>query len=414
MNRSRRHFVRSSLLWGLPTLYGLPIPSSAQRESALSDAAAPQTDTNANPAKKADHVELRRTPEAGIEPRGVVDKQGILHLIYFKGDPAAGDVFYVRKEPGAASFTTAWQVNSQSGSVLATGSVRGAQIAIGKNGRAHVAWFGSGAAKPRGPGSGTPMLYTRLDDTGSAFEPQRNVIQYATGLDGGGSIAADRWGNVYVAWHANPKANGEASRRVYLARSTDEGISFAREVPAYGEATGACGCCGMRTFADDQGTLYILYRTATELIHRDMELLISRDRGNSFAGKRLAKWTLSACPMSTDDICQGAGRVLAAWETAGQVYYDEVSPTALQISSPVAAPGSGDNRKHPSLAVNTRGETLLAWTEGTAWQKGGSIAWQCFDNTGRPIGTVGRADGLPVWGLVAAIPKLEGGFTIFY
>ena len=35
------------------------------------------------------------------------------------------------------------------------------------------------------------MLYTRLNDTGDAFEPQRNVIQKRVGLDGGGSVAAD-------------------------------------------------------------------------------------------------------------------------------------------------------------------------------------------------------------------------------
>jgi DNA-binding beta-propeller fold protein YncE len=43
------------------------------------------------------------------------------------------------------------------------------------------------------------MLYARLDDAGTAFEPQRNLIQVAAGLDGGGSVAADQAGNVYVA-----------------------------------------------------------------------------------------------------------------------------------------------------------------------------------------------------------------------
>ena len=42
-----------------------------------------------------------------------------------------------------------------------------------------------------------------LSDEGSAFEPQRNVMQFAEGLDGGGSVAADVQGNVYVAWHGD-------------------------------------------------------------------------------------------------------------------------------------------------------------------------------------------------------------------
>jgi hypothetical protein len=414
MKVSRRHFLESSLLLGLPISKTLLNPI-------LKVSASPSVNTrrvsgaaDVSRAEEARRVVVMRTPDDGIQPQVATDVSGCLHLIYFKGDPPAGNVFYVRKEPGAARFSRPLQVNSHPGSVIAVGSVRGAQVAVGKNGRVHVAWPGSQKAEPRGPRNTTPMLYTRLNDAGMAFEPQRNVMQYATGLDGGGSVAADHFGNVYVAWHANPRGNGEAHRCVYLARSTDDGKSFMREEPAYREATGACGCCGMRAFADERGAVYILYRTATELIHRDMELLISEDRGRNFTGRPIAKWTLDACPMSTDDISQGDRRVLAAWETAGQVYYDEIHPATLAISSSVAAPGPGGNRKHPSVAANAKGETLLAWTEGTAWQKGGSVSWQHFDCTGHPTRMAGRADGLPVWGLVAAVARPDGGFTIIY
>ena len=35
------------------------------------------------------------------------------------------------------------------------------------------------------------MLFARLDDDGTAFETQRNLMTYTQGLDGGGSVAAD-------------------------------------------------------------------------------------------------------------------------------------------------------------------------------------------------------------------------------
>ena len=90
-------------------------------------------------------------------------------------------------------------------------------------------------------------------------------------LDGGGSVAADQKGNVYVAWHApEPGKTGEVNRRVWLAVSTDDGETFARERAVFEEATGACGCCGMRAFADGDGTVYLLYRSAKESVHRDM------------------------------------------------------------------------------------------------------------------------------------------------
>src|SRR5688572_22947486 len=96
-------------------------------------------------------VTLIRTPDGGIQPQAAMDHKGVLHLIYFKGEPGAGDVFYVRREPGKESFSAPIQVNSQAGSVIAAGTVRGAHIAVGKRGRVHVAWMGSKNAEPKGP-----------------------------------------------------------------------------------------------------------------------------------------------------------------------------------------------------------------------------------------------------------------------
>jgi hypothetical protein len=142
------------------------------------------------------NVTTIRTPDGGIQPQVAVDDDGAVHLIYFKGDPAHGDVFYVRSIDDGKTFSPALRVNSQPGSAIAVGTIRGAHLAIGKGHRPHVAWNGSGTAEPKGPGDANPMLYARLNDAGDAFEPQRNVISRYYGLDGGGSVAADREGNV--------------------------------------------------------------------------------------------------------------------------------------------------------------------------------------------------------------------------
>jgi len=392
-------------------------------------------------ASLASRVTVIRTPNGGIQPQLAVDRRGVVHLLYFTGDPAAGDLDYVQwdaaRSPSRAVWSARRRVNSVRGSAMAIGSVRGGQIALGERGRVHVAWLGSAKATPRGPKNATPMIYTRLDDAGTAFEPERNVMQFATGLDGGGSVAADGAGNVYVVWHANPAANGERHREVWMARSHDGGRTFARETVADGpgaEHTGACGCCGMRAFADRTGALYILYRAATDDVHRDMVLLRSEDDGRNFTGDRVARWTLNACPMSTDAIASGPTGVLGAWETAGQVYYSRVEPldpvarrsSLPQVSTPISPPGgitvdpSGEitgptgDRKHPAIATNAQGETILAWTEGTAWAKGGSVAWQVFDASGHPMGPEGHSGGLPVWGLVAVFANPRGGFTVIY
>ena len=183
-------------------------------------------------------------PDGGIQPQVAAGPNGTIHLVYFKGDPAAGDLYYSRSSNGGTSFPAAIRVNSVAGTAIAIGNIRGARIALGRYGRVYVAWNGSSlAAKVNG--GRAPMLYTRLNGTGKAFEPERNLIHSSYGIDGGGGIAADQSGNVYVFWHApvpGSKAN-EANRRVWVTKSSDDGRVFEPEKVAWNEAVGACGCC---------------------------------------------------------------------------------------------------------------------------------------------------------------------------
>ena len=356
-------------------------------------------------------VHLQRVPDGGIQPQIAVDEKGTVHLIYLRGEAAHADVFYVRSTDGGVTFSKPIQVNHESGNAIAAGTVRGAQIAMGRNGRVHVAWNGS-----RSPDvHHAPMLYTRSNDDGTAFEPERNLIQSSYGIDGGGAVAADRNGNVYVVWHApTPGEQGEEHRRVWIARSKDDGRTFERETAANDEPTGACGCCGLAAFADSRGGVYALYRSAFQVMNRDMHLLFSRDRGRHFENAKIDRWDIGACVMSTEAFAEGSDAVFTAWETKGQVYMGRIDPKVGKVTQLYVAPGEAGARKHPAIAVNVRGDVLLAWTEGTGWKKGGSLAWQVFDADGTAKGPVGHADGVPVWGLAAAYPRANGEFILIY
>jgi len=369
----------------------------------------------------AERVRLYRVPNGGIQPQVVIDGRGTVHLVYYTGDGRHGDLFYARSKDGGASFSPAVPVN-RGGSAIAAGTIRGAQIALGKSDRVHVAWNGSTDDGPVNMDSGkpgAPMLYTRSKDSGEGFEPERNLMLHSFGLDGGGSIAADRSGEVCVAWHGvgaseakGTGKEGEARRRVWITRSEDDGKTFSTEARAWAEETGACGCCGMKIFAARNGGVFALYRSATESVHRDIYLLSSKDRGRSFQGKLLHRWSINACPMTSMDFAESANSVLGAWETGGQVYWTHV--TGESAGNPIAAPGEGKGRKHPRLGVNARGEVLLAWTEGTGYQKGGSFAYQLYDRAGRAIGEKKEVPGIPAMSFAAVVPGADDGFSIVY
>jgi hypothetical protein len=366
-------------------------------------------------------VELVRVPNGGIQPEIAVDRTGVVHMLYLSGEPGAANIFYVRSSDGGKSFSRAVRVNSQEGSAIATGTIRGAQIAIARNGTVHVAWNGSDKALPKPPvnpktkRAGMPMLYTRSNAAGTAFEPQRNLMSRTTNLDGGGSIAADERGGIYVAWHGNSISGegGEDARRVWIARSTDDGVTFGRERPVSDPATGVCGCCALRLAATVGGELRLLYRSATDKVHRDIYSLVSRDRGRTFEGGRVQAWEIGACPMTSMSIVAG-GQVLRAWETDGQVYFNSTAAGDPPKAPPATATSESMRRKHPRLAVNQKGTVLLAWTDGTAWGRGGSLAWQAFGADGRPTAVKGTQPGIPVWSFTAVLARPDGGFAIFY
>jgi hypothetical protein len=117
-------------------------------------------------------VKLMRVPDGGIQPQVAVDEHGTVHLVYFKGDPANGDLFYATSKEGTV-FSSPIRVNSVTGSAIAIGNIRGARIATGRRGNIYVVWNGS--AKIGNPSEGrSPMLFSRLNKAHTAFEPEKD------------------------------------------------------------------------------------------------------------------------------------------------------------------------------------------------------------------------------------------------
>jgi len=366
-------------------------------------------------SSSAAEIRFERLPEGGIQPQAAFSRDHALHVTYFKGDPMGGDIYYLRRLPGQSSFEPPLRVNSQPGSALAAGTMRGPQMSLGANSRVHVAWMGgSGAAKVSvGGASSTPMLYARLSDDGRSFEPERSLLTHAAGLDGGGTVAADQSGNVIVAWHgAPPEIEGEELRGLFLARSKDSGKTFAPEKQAAIPRQGACACCGLKALFDSSGALHILFRIAKASLDRDELWLKSPDLGETFTVLHASPWRTGTCPASSAALSLGPGQsVLGAWETDGKIHagLSAAGNSAITWSNP----SSLKKQKFPSIAQNSRSETLLAWVIDAGWGQPAQIAWQ-LSRQSQPIGDPGQRDGLPSWSFPASLPTPSGDFLLIY
>jgi hypothetical protein len=301
------------------------------------------------------------------------------------------------------------RVNSEPGSAIAAGTIRGAQAVLGRDGEIHVVWNGSNAKQSKG--EHMPLLYTRSTDGGKTFEPQR-ALSGDWPLDGGGAVAADALGQVHVFWHSGKETGkgGEIQRRVYCRSSEDDGVTFGAERAISPDGLGVCGCCAMQAIASHDGhSVYALFRSAFDNgMSRHVVSLVSHDGGKTFANAIVDRWNIAACPMSSMSLIESPRGIMGAWETAGQVRFGVFEKGGLAPSQILSPQGKAGARKHPVLAIDSNGQTLLAWAEGTGWQKGGSLAWQLFDESFKPVNERGAATGVPVWSFAGAAATTDG------
>ncbi|MBV6501336.1 MAG: hypothetical protein CJBNEKGG_03846 [Prosthecobacter sp.] len=349
-------------------------------------------------------VRIETLPEPGMQPQVAVSSGGVVHLVYLLGEPGACDVRYTNRPAKGGAWTAPVTVNSEPGTAIATGTIRGAQLALGKGDSVQVVWNGStGGKKERMMHA--PLFHARLVPGAKTFSRQQNLSGDTTALDGGASIAADGRGTVSLVWHATPSETaGESTRLVYERRSMDDGGTFAAQQPLNTEKPGVCACCSLRAHLAADGTLTVLYRNMSPPASRGMTLL-TRQAGRTRL-TRLDDWQAAMCPMSSASLMPSGQGLLAAWENEGRISTGIVGGTATAVQRTGPA-----NARHPALARNEQGWTLITSVVGTGWNKAGTLHWDLMNAAGR-ITASGSGVKLPTWSFPAAHACPDGSFVV--
>ncbi|MDI1314869.1 hypothetical protein [Prosthecobacter sp.] len=350
-------------------------------------------------------VQIESLPEPGIQPQVAMTSAGVVHLVYLKGDPKGCDIRHSTRRVDGGAWSAPITVNSERRSAIAAGTIRGAQIALGKDGSVQVIWNGSTSDKS-GKMTQAPLLHAKLLPGAKEFTTQQNLMGNTTALDGGASIAANEKGHVAIVWHAAPAGEtGESARLVWARYSADDGGTFSAPVPLNPTQSGVCACCSLRAHLAADDTLSVLYRAATTPTERGMTL-ITQKAGRSTLTK-LDEWRVAMCPMSSASLTPSSANLRAAWENDGQIVTGILGDTAsIKKIGP-------KNAKHPSLAQNSKGQTLITSVTGSGWNKAGGLHWELLDAQGR-VTESGDGDKLPVWSYTAAYSRPDGSFVILH
>ena len=321
-------------------------------------------------------VRIEATPDGGLQPRLVNDEKGGLHLLYFKKRLRArsareGHLYYREFSHEEKRFGDPVRVSSEAYN-LQTFSIARASMAVDGAGRIHVVWY-----LPRD----SQYYYARSDVGRQIFEAQRSMVTtFSEGIDAGADIAA-MGPNVVLVWGAGDLAN-EKERTVYMRFSTDSGETFGPELPVGDSGLGACACCSLAAEFTGGDQLAIAYRSAINGTGRHMQILNLSSNQSKFSNEEflrseyesmqiMREWTMSACPLSTNDIARSQeGKSWMAFETKARTVYKLLG---ADIEVGAGEPAKATRQKNPTIAANSRGEKLIAWGEAISHSKGGEL-----------------------------------------
>jgi hypothetical protein len=257
------------------------------------------------------------TLASGQQPQIAIDNQGVLRIIYGRGD----EIYCATSADNGVTFSDIRLVGEVKQMHL--GMSRGPQVASSEN----------------------YTLISAIDQHGSIHTFQlnhrsRQWMQTAlvNDIDGSApeglmSLAADQKDNFYAVWLdiRNDKHN-----KICFASSKDQGMSWSKNSVLYKSPDQhVCECC-KPNIAASESRIYVMFRN---WLHgsRDLYLLQSEDGDAKFSDPiKLGNgtWKLNGCPMDGGGLMASAGNVVSTvWQRNGEIYYSKPSEAEKKIGS---------------------------------------------------------------------------------
>jgi hypothetical protein len=286
------------------------------------------------------------------DPSLCLDRQGVIHVAWDDTRLGVCRIFYARSTDGGRSFLPNLRVNDS----------LGARPMVASNGRGIVcvAWF---------DGNADTIWLSRSTNNGQTFGRRVLVNDHlAYSIDPAASLALDSTGRAYVAWERNDP-------HVYLSRSTDPGDTLFYPSVRVSDSVPRVWAAEKPSLAVGKGSnIYVALedkRNTGQSLH--IYVAKSTDGGVSFlrnvdvsddAMRYRQRWP----SIAADD----SGNVYVAWTDyrngARCIYFARSTDPEDTMFSPNimvndTAGTSTADRYVASLAVNERGEAFITWSD---------------------------------------------------
>src|SRR5213592_1667117 len=268
-------------------------------------------------SERANRVNVIRAPGDAKVVKAQLGADGAIHLLLDAEDGPR----YVKSTNAGVSFSAPMTIVDAASQKPGL-KFQGEDLAIGKDGRVHVA-LSNNAWKLKRPEEEWGFYFASLAADAKAFSPVRNVNRKPSE---GFSLAADERGNVTACF---------LSGKLFTMVSRDDGETF-HPSAELNPAWDPCNCCTTAAAYGPDGKLALLYREETNN-ERDMFMVLSNQRTKSKPVRTRISgtpWKLNGCPMTYFTITRTDTGYVAAWPTKGQVYF-----ARLDKAGAVSPPG---------------------------------------------------------------------------
>lgn len=269
----------------------------------------------------------------GQMPNMTRDQTNTIHIVYGYGD----SILYISSKDGI-SFTSPALIAVLP--KLSAAAMRGPQIAAAANGLIVTACTNTGniySYKKMASGQWSKAL--KVNDVNETAKEALMALS-ADGL------------NAYAIWLGVKSPKGQ---KVYGAKSTDGGKTWAKNVLVYANPEGTvCECC-KPSVAVKGNSVYVMFRNFMDG-NRDLYLIKSADGGKSFGqAKKLGNgsWKLNGCPMDGGGlVIDKSGNPETVWRREGKIYAASPGTAEKEI---------GEGRGCSMETVNNK--NIYAWSE---------------------------------------------------